>query len=470
MSAPGAAGQNRARFREQERGCAEEESARPSVTVPWPLTEGVLAPIGSDRSLEHAYDLLRLSIRVKPAIRESREETAMKQDGRATDTERQEARSHDGALRLQRPPTGALVRLVAVGVAVAILAALGTVAQASAAATSRTLAADANPDNPYAITNLTPYTWTLSQAYSYYFTTGSFWVQNKPENAWKSPGSAPAPTLAPGETTNFLPPAYTDHSNPGKVWITYNFNDPQNEYLSYASNNGPFYCCKVDIRANYQGGALSSDYGAQTDPDGNVHHFDVYLNKPTTVTIDAKTNLQQAQEAFTRDWSDAVTKEFTPTTPITYSWSNERRASAILVNNTTQPDTLTISAGDTYAESSTVTEKMGVGAGVNVMGIVNTKINVSVSYSQKWSQSYAQTRSWNITAQPGYEAWATEALSQATVTGNFVFTTKYKLTYDIQNMTVTDPGVPDPNPPTGAPQGTQVLSVAGCKISPTCTF
>jgi hypothetical protein len=67
-----------------------------------------------------------------------------------------------------------------------------------------------------------------------------------------------------------------------------------------------------------------------------------------------------------------------------------------VINTTTEPDTLALTAGDTQQETTSIGVEVGWSTGLDILGFANTKISATVTGGHSWSitdTTARQTRS-----------------------------------------------------------------------------
>jgi len=294
----------------------------------------------------------------------------------------------------------------------------------------------------YTLVNDTPYVMTLgSAAHAWYYDRLTQKNYDPPFDI------APAQTLQPGQTTTF-------QLSQGQAW--YSWTQARLAY-GFTDVNGGRHNLSYNVDANGNPIATPFDYvGAPFYwlPSATFHvnqsgnESDVVLNSPAVATIDARTQPDTAASVM-KMFADGTNKDFKPTTGLSFSTGPYHRVSAVVYNASNEPASLTLSAADTEDETTSLGLKLGWSTSLGILGFADTKISASVTGGHSWTTGTTITKSDEITIKPGWEGWIESAVTSATVTGDFTFTTPQGITYNVLNASVTEPGF-GPNGSAGA--------------------
>jgi hypothetical protein len=182
---------------------------------------------------------------------------------------------------------------------------------------------------------------------------------------------------------------------------------------------------------------------------GGAFQVNCVLTNPAEATIDASQDSAAATSVMANLWSQGTDKDFTATAPVTFTpntpWA---RGSAMVVNGTEVPVSLTMESGDTTSETTSLALTLAWSTSLNILDLVNQKLSASITGGETWQNSVTLSSTEGVTIDPGlqgYLQWATES---AVVTGDFTFTwtppsggvTAAGITYHVNNVTITQPG------------------------------
>lgn len=345
----------------------------------------------------------------------------------------------------------AVVGAAALAVAWAVPAgAVTTTSSRSAPGTGRGLSP--NPPEPqsstgsgyprywYAIFNKTPYTMSLVEE--------DVWTDTdygRDPVGWWNP---PDPIIGPQGESAFQP--HEEGIYWTQITLQYDFTDingAKHAVLFQVDNSGNPHVQSMDYNSAGSTTYESTAYFHVTsDADGDPHDFDAVLNHPVEVTIDATKDPDKASSAI-GGFITATNKSFTVTAGPTYDDTGWSRASAIVVNASDQPASLQLTLGDTHEESTSIGIELTWSQEASILDIVDLELSASVTGGHAWSVTDAGSEAYTMTIPAGKEGWFEDKVGQATITGNFNFTTPQGIIYHVLNATVTEPG----QAPTGQP-------------------
>jgi hypothetical protein len=311
----------------------------------------------------------------------------------------------------------------------------------------------------YTLVNDTPYVMKL--VYSRAFFTDLGKTYDTPFDI------APSATLEPGQKTRF-------QLSQGQAWYSWTM---ANIHYTFTDVNGGLHRCDYNVDANGNPYTYSFDVSADGslhpstafhmafDPDGNQNDIDAVLSHPAVATIDAQKQAAEA-EAVMKLWPQGTNKNFTPTTGLSFNTGPFHRVSALVYNASNENASLTLTGSDTEDETTSIGLKLGWSTSLDILGIADQKISASITGGHSWTSGVTVSDSDQVQIKPGWEGWIESAVTSATVTGNFSFTTPQGITYNVLGASVTEPGF-GPHGTNGAitfePNGRPFSPTAGSK-------
>jgi len=186
-------------------------------------------------------------------------------------------------------------------------------------------------------------------------------------------------------------------------------------------------------------------------PHQNVpgHEACTILSKPAEFTIDASQDQAAATSLMTNLWPQGTDRDYTPTTGVTYTPNSPwARGSAMVVNGSSEDVSLTMEAGDSTSETTSLAVTLAWSTSLGILGLVNQKLSASITGGVSWANSVSLSSSEGMTIPAGQQGWLQWCTTSAQVTGDFTFTwtppsggeTPAGITYHVNNVTITQPG------------------------------
>jgi hypothetical protein len=312
--------------------------------------------------------------------------------------------------------------------------------------------------NAYFLTNYLPYTLTLTSPVD--GTTGR---QNGDQGEYPWTSNLPYASIPPGgdswfelisETTIIGTPM---NGNWASCELNYDFTDINGgkHRCTYTVNNsGYVWVVSMDLAADgttYVGSTEVFQITPNAGPHQNVPGYEActILSKPAEVTIDAGQDLAGATSVMANLWPQGTDPDYTPTTGVTYTPNSPwARGSAMVVNGTSADVSLTMLAGDSTSETTSLDVTLAWSTTLSILGLVNQKLSASISGGESWQQSVSLSSSEGMTIPAGQQGWLEWCTTSAQVTGDFTFTwtppsggyTPAGITYHVNNVTITQPG------------------------------
>lgn len=305
-------------------------------------------------------------------------------------------------------------------------------------------------NNPYGLANHLPYTMTLT--YSAASQTGGAggWIINEGQYIY-----TPSKTILPAADMVFELLTETDPAGNAKGgnWCTaelhYDFTDAdgiQHRCLYKVSPAATLYVLSMDSTDG-------TNYTESTDTFEIVQELPnsigCLLTHPAVATIDASQDAAAATSVMANLWSQGTGKDFTATAPVKFTPNTPFvRGSAMVVNGTKVPVSLTMESGDTTSETTSLALTLAWSTSLNILDLVNQKLSASITGGETWSKSVTLSSSETMTIEPGLQGYLEWATVSAVVTGDFTFTwtppsggtTAAGITYQVNNVTITQPG------------------------------
>ena len=172
------------------------------------------------------------------------------------------------------------------------------------------------------------------------------------------------------------------------------------------------------------------------------------LTHPAEVTIDAAQDPKAATSVLANLWPQGTNQQFTTTAGPTFPTGPWSRGSAVVVNDSSGPVTLTLGGGDTKEETTSIGLELSWSTSLDILGLVNQQVSASITGGKDWTTSATDSQSYSVDIDPNHQGWLEWAVSSAQITGDFTFTwtppsggvTPAGITYHINNATVTQPG------------------------------
>jgi hypothetical protein len=301
----------------------------------------------------------------------------------------------------------------------------------------------------YAFINKTPYVMKLLSADAYFI---DHIHQERITDKFDFP---PAQTLQPGQKTvfGFTEPGvgsswdaaeirwtFTD-VNGGKHRADYNIDTDGNPFL-FSLDAAP------DGSFNDGASVSTATFHMESANDGYPNDFAAVLSHPAEATIDANTNPAAATSVM-KLFEQGTNRSYTPTTGLSFTNTNFKQASARVQNATNEPVSLRLTGSDTQQETTSIGLELRWSASLDILGLVDQSLSASITGGHSWGTSDTTSNSVEVPIDAGDEGWVQTSTTNATITGNFNFTTPEGITYHVLNATVTEPGF-GPNGPIGA--------------------
>lgn len=288
----------------------------------------------------------------------------------------------------------------------------------------------------YAFINDTPYEMTLTQDRTWYGDNYSHGFL-----------AFPVDRLEPGQKEVFG--FEEDEHDWIQAAISYVFTDVdgvRHEADYNIDGNGNPWATSNDFNADDHEFESTATFHMAHDSDGEPNDIDAVLSHPAVVTYDASTQAAQAASIMTL-WPQGKDRDFTIVSGPTYSQSTFTRASALVENTTKEPATLTLTGTDSHEEATSIGASLTWTTELGLLGLVNQKVSATLSGGHQWSTTDKTINSESVTVPGGDVGCLFDAASEATVTGDFTFTTPQGITYHVNNVTVTDPAQATNGPP-----------------------
>ena len=310
----------------------------------------------------------------------------------------------------------------------------------------------------YFLTNYLPYTMTLTDTP----------IASQPGDPGLEPlageATQPSASIPPGGDMMFSLFTETNvFGNPiGGNWanceLHYDFTDingGQHRCLYLVGSSGNVSVFSQDLASDGKTYVNSTDTFQISNSIGrhlNVigHEASCILSRPAEITIDAIANPAEAVSVMTNLWPQGTNQAFTVTAGPSYETGDWTRGSAKVINGTTLPATLTLAAGDSTSETTSLALTLAWSSSLNILNLVNQKLSASITGGQSWTQSVTTTGSESMTIDPGDQGWLEWSAMSAVISGEFTFTweppqapggvTSAGITYHVSNATVTEPG------------------------------
>jgi hypothetical protein len=299
----------------------------------------------------------------------------------------------------------------------------------------------------YAFINDTPYVMKLLSADAWF---NCCWPKYSDRITDRFDGP-PAQTLQPGQKTVF---GFTE-PGVGSTWdaaeIRWTFTDVNGgkhraDYNIDTNGNPTSY--SLDAAADGSFFVSTATFHMAFDADGFPNDIDAVLSHPAEATIDANVSPATATSVM-KLFDQGTNRSYTPTRGLSFTNTDVNRASARVQNATNEPVTLSLTGGDTHQETTSIGLELRWSASLDILGLVNQTLSASITGGHSWGTSDTTSNAIDIPIDPGDEGWVQTSTTNATVTGNFTFTTPQGITYHVLNATVTEPGF-GPNGPVGA--------------------
>ncbi len=80
---------------------------------------------------------------------------------------------------------------------------------------------------------------------------------------------------------------------------------------------------------------------------------------------------------------------------------------------------------------------------LDLLGLVNTKVAVSVNTNHTWGEGTTLSDNASLTLRPSQTGYITRATQNGTITGDFDFTNQYGILFHVKNVSVTSQAVQD---------------------------
>jgi len=303
----------------------------------------------------------------------------------------------------------------------------------------------------YGLANHLPYTMTLTYSAASQPGGGAGgWVVNEGQYIY-----TPSKTILPAAPMIFELLTETDILGTPVAgnWCTaelhYDFTDAdggQHRCLYKVSPAGTLVVLSMDSAdgKNY----TESTATFEIDAEGS-NSIGCMLTNPAVATIDASQDSAAATSVMANLWSQGTGKDFTATAPVKFTPNTPFvRGSAMVVNGTKVPVSLTMESGDTTSETTSLALTLAWSTSLNILDLVNTKLSASITGGETWSKSVTLSSSETMTIEPGLQGYLEWATVSAVVTGDFTFTwtppsggvTAAGITYHVNNVTITQPG------------------------------
>lgn len=104
----------------------------------------------------------------------------------------------------------------------------------------------------------------------------------------------------------------------------------------------------------------------------------------------------------------------------------------------------TLTATHTTTSSWSVGGSLETKVALGCIGFADSALSVKVTASHEWTTGQTESQAVTVTVDPGNEAWIDGYTGQVTFTGNYHFTAN-GTNYEIDNVTITQPGNPGGN-------------------------
>ncbi len=268
----------------------------------------------------------------------------------------------------------------------------------------------------YTLTNLSPGTLTLA----------SVWT---PSGNWFD--SNPLTTMAPGNVSRMaLPWWFWSHRSAFKVTYTL----PDGGTLTFNEGGGDSYpTCSIANSDNYVCAG-----------NGQVGPFDDWTVQAAGAshrTVDATTDPATASAVLNGVCAGGANTScsFTPTSGLTYSWGDSQVASDDLPNCLSQTSSLAFAVANTREESTSLGGSVSAEAGLNVLGLANSKISVTIDTSHTWTTSTQISNTITAPIDPGYLGHIDAMPWVGHVTGTYAAQVG-NTSWTINNVVVNQPG------------------------------
>jgi hypothetical protein len=293
---------------------------------------------------------------------------------------------------------------------------------------------------PYGLANFMPYTMNLT----YYS------ASQQGDSDWNCFQQMPAQTILPG--ANMVFSLITERQPPAKNDATaelhYDFTDVdggQHRCRYLVGPDGYLYVYSQDL----SDGTYANSVATFEITESAWYQVNCVLTKSAEVTIDAGQDAATATSVVANLWPQGTDQDFTATAPVQYTTGSPFvRGSAMVVNGTEVPVSLTMAAGDTTSETTSLALTLAWSTSLNILDLVNQKLSASITGGESWQQSVSLSSSEGMTIEPGQQGWLQWSTVSAVVTGDFTFTwtpvsgnvTPAGVTYHVNNVTITQPG------------------------------
>lgn len=277
------------------------------------------------------------------------------------------------------------------------------------------------------MTNLTPYTMTLSNAYQQPGSFGPGWFKGEyPSQQHVSPGYG----TTWGITLWGMDPVTNSWT------VSYRFTDDNGNVMTATAanqNDSANSTCTVT-------GADAADYTC--DIDGGQ-----FTVRPTAADM---TISQSDRDAFANALTNVCSNSadscrFTPTAAPTYAQSapyipQQEHA----IDGCSAGASGTTSWSSTRSEETSLSDTVGEAASVGFEDIANFSVNHSISKTHTWGESSTNSGSMPATAPAGKIAFISESTGIESVTGDFVAAIG-NTTIHLNDVTIDQPGVANPD-------------------------
>ena len=317
------------------------------------------------------------------------------------------------------------------------------------------------------LVNMTPYEWTLDPA-SRYVDPDSGNTFHAAD--WPVTGEGPTQTLEPGQREDIT----TQYNNGkyGVMWVNYAFTDAAGGQHMEIFQTPPspdqwgenVKLCAADGNEASAGPSTTFNtvpYNLDSDP----MTIAAGMDGPTAVTVDAAKEPARAA-AIMQQFADGADKSYTPTqavqfTPITAATAPDQ-VTGEFTNDTSEKAVIRLDHSVETTEDTTLSAEIGADAQFSILGLVNADANVSVQTGKTFGTQSTTDASTSITLLPAGQSdaktgekdsgWITRKTQNASVTGDFDFTTAGGLiVYHVKNVTVDAQAIADPNNTTTYP-------------------
>ena len=317
------------------------------------------------------------------------------------------------------------------------------------------------------LVNMTPYEWTLDPA-SRYVDPDSGDTFHAAD--WPVTGAAPTQTLEPGQREDIT----TQYNNGkyGVMWVNYNFTDAAGgKHMEiFQTPSSPLWwgegvaICAAD-GTDASAVASTTFNTVKYNPDSDPVTVAAGMDGPTAVTVDAAKEPARAA-AIMQQFADGADKSYTPTeavqfTPITAATAPDQ-VTGEFTNDTSEKAVIHLDHSVETTEDTTLSAEIGADAQFSILGLVNADANVSVQTGKTFGTQSTDDASTAITLLPAGQSdaktgekdsgWITRKTQNASVTGDFDFTTTGgMIVYHVKNVTVDAQAIADPHNTTSYP-------------------